>query len=230
MSPSVASIFQDRSSYEEAVVPRAGLFSRGKTNSLGGREGTLSRVGELMVDPARASIPPRACRVAAAAKGQSSWPFHIGAELRLLGGIPRPPANSSNNAIALSIGSSCALPSYGASRPVFRELISSVFISFVEAISGSRLDPHPHRSGRAPSDRGGGCESACRLHRYERLKLDRRVNLLLYLNRDWKEEYGGHLQLWDQEMKTCIKKVLPIFNRLVLFSSTDVSFHGHPTP
>jgi len=111
------------------------------------------------------------------------------------------------------------------------ELNSSVFISFVEAISGVKgliPDPHMVGGGLHQIERGGLLKVHADFNRYERLKLDRRVNLLLYLNRDWKEEYGGHLQLWDQEMKTCIKKVLPIFNRLVLFSSTDVSFHGHP--
>ncbi len=61
-------------------------------------------------------------------------------------------------------------------------------------------------------------------------QLDRRLNLLLYLNKDWKEEYGGHLQLWDKEMKNCEQKILPIFNRVALFSTTETSWHGHPDP
>jgi hypothetical protein len=54
--------------------------------------------------------------------------------------------------------------------------------------------------------------------------------LLLYLNRDWKEEYGGNLELWTRDMSRCIKRVLPVFNRCVVFSTTDFSFHGHPDP
>jgi hypothetical protein len=67
-------------------------------------------------------------------------------------------------------------------------------------------------------------------NRHTRLQLDRRLNLLCYLNRDWREEYGGHLELWDREMKACVKRILPVFNRCVVFSTTDFSYHGHPDP
>ena len=60
------------------------------------------------------------------------------------------------------------------------------------------------------------------------LRLDRRINVLIYLNKDWKEEYGGHFELWDREVKRAEKKILPIFNRCAIFSTTSVSFHGHP--
>ena len=60
------------------------------------------------------------------------------------------------------------------------------------------------------------------------MKLDRRLNILIYLNHNWKENNGGHLELWDKEMKNCEKKVLPIFNRMVIFSTTDFSYHGNP--
>src|SRR5262249_10915505 len=59
---------------------------------------------------------------------------------------------------------------------------------------------------------------------------DRRLNLLVYLNRDWNDEYGGHLELWDPSMTRCVHKILPVFNRCVVFSTTDRSYHGHPTP
>jgi hypothetical protein len=52
----------------------------------------------------------------------------------------------------------------------------------------------------------------------------------LYLNKDWHEEYGGHLQLWDREVTHCEAKVLPIFNRMMIFGTTDFTFHGHPDP
>ena len=59
----------------------------------------------------------------------------------------------------------------------------------------------------------------------------RRINVLLYLNEDWKEEYGGSFELWktDQQYSTIdyIKKVVPQFNRMAIFSVTDISIHGH---
>jgi hypothetical protein len=60
--------------------------------------------------------------------------------------------------------------------------------------------------------------------------LDRRLNAILFLNRDWREEYGGHFELWKEDMSACCRRVLPDFNRLVVFSTTDTSYHGHPDP
>ena len=60
--------------------------------------------------------------------------------------------------------------------------------------------------------------------------LDRRVNLLLYLNKNWKDSYGGHLELWDKNMKECFNKVKPEFNTMVIFNTNDFSNHGHPDP
>jgi hypothetical protein len=58
----------------------------------------------------------------------------------------------------------------------------------------------------------------------------RRVNLLLYLNPNWQESYGGQLELWDKEAKHCVRKILPVANRCVVFSTDPDSFHGHPLP
>lgn len=63
--------------------------------------------------------------------------------------------------------------------------------------------------------------------------LTRVLNVLFFLNKDWKDEYGGHLELWSLDdngkLKVC-KKVKPVFNRLVIFNTSNKSFHGHPHP
>lgn len=59
--------------------------------------------------------------------------------------------------------------------------------------------------------------------------LDRRINVLWYLNPGWKEEWEGHLELWTKE-KEPHTKVLPSMNRLVIFNTTEESWHGHPVP
>jgi Rps23 Pro-64 3,4-dihydroxylase Tpa1-like proline 4-hydroxylase len=59
--------------------------------------------------------------------------------------------------------------------------------------------------------------------------LDRRINLLIYMNPDWKEEYGGHLCLYDEKIDAITKKILPILNRCVIFLTPD-NIHGHPYP
>ena len=59
-------------------------------------------------------------------------------------------------------------------------------------------------------------------------KLDRRINLLIYMNPEWKEEYNGSLCMCDKENKNCVKKILPILNRCVIFNTSNKSIHGHP--
>jgi hypothetical protein len=58
----------------------------------------------------------------------------------------------------------------------------------------------------------------------------RRVNLLLYLNPAWESDWGGALELWDRSMTRCVTKVAPIGNRMLLFSTDEYSYHGHPDP
>ena len=62
------------------------------------------------------------------------------------------------------------------------------------------------------------------------LALERRMNLIVYLNKDWREEFGGALELWDQTIENCVAKVVPAFNRAVIFETGDKSYHGHPNP
>ena len=59
-------------------------------------------------------------------------------------------------------------------------------------------------------------------------KLDRRINLLIYMNPNWKDEYNGHLWLCTQSDMVCIEPISPILNRAVVFSTTNSSIHGHP--
>jgi len=60
--------------------------------------------------------------------------------------------------------------------------------------------------------------------------LYRRVNVLLYLNEDWQASWGGHLELWGENNTRYDHRILPIFNRVTIFSVTDDAYHGHPLP
>lgn len=56
--------------------------------------------------------------------------------------------------------------------------------------------------------------------------LYRRINLLLFLNDGWQEEWGGKLELWNQDVSECAHSLMPLLNRLVMFETSDISFHG----
>lgn len=58
----------------------------------------------------------------------------------------------------------------------------------------------------------------------------RRLNAILYFNDDWEDAWGGHLELWDAKMGQQVQKIAPIGNRLVVFSTSEQSWHGHPEP
>jgi Rps23 Pro-64 3,4-dihydroxylase Tpa1-like proline 4-hydroxylase len=116
---------------------------------------------------------------------------------------------------------------------LIHHLNSSRFIRFLEALTGIDClvpDPHLEGGGLHQIERGGFLKVHADFNLHKKLKLDRRLNVLLYLNKDWADEYGGNLELWTQEMDRCVKKISPIFNRCVVFNTTDFSFHGHPEP
>ena len=62
------------------------------------------------------------------------------------------------------------------------------------------------------------------------LNMLRKVNLIVYLNESWKEEWGGDLEIWDKSMTKLCKSVSPVFNRAVIFRTDMESNHGHPHP
>jgi 2OG-Fe(II) oxygenase superfamily len=112
-------------------------------------------------------------------------------------------------------------------------LNSHLFLEFLEDLSGIQgLIPDPYLSGGGLHmiPRGGRLAVHADFNRHRELNLDRRLNLLVYLNFDWKAEWGGALELWDKDVKRKEKSYLPIANRMVVFSTTDTAFHGHPDP
>ena len=112
---------------------------------------------------------------------------------------------------------------------LFRALKSNEFRNFLERVSGiSPLYSDPLYAGAGAHFAAPG--SRLDLHSDFNMEygMHRRVNTFLYLNEDWREEYGGHLQLWDRNMTTCVQRILPTWSRFVAFSSTDFTWHGHP--
>ena len=91
-------------------------------------------------------------------------------------------------------------------------------------------DPYFTGGGLNESSKGGLLDVHIDGNYHDASGLNRRVNAILFLNPDWKEEWGGHFGLYDDQGKKCIKKVLPTFNRLLVFDTSDISFHGLPDP
>jgi Rps23 Pro-64 3,4-dihydroxylase Tpa1-like proline 4-hydroxylase len=116
-------------------------------------------------------------------------------------------------------------------RHILWEMQSQAFILFLEKLTGiTNLLPDPRLLGGGTHQTlpGGLLRIHADFNKHRIYDLDRRLNLLLYLNDDWHDEYGGHLELWDRELTACQKRVLPISKRLVLFSTGSDTWHGHP--
>lgn len=120
-----------------------------------------------------------------------------------------------------------------ATRRFIEELNAAPFLGFLEQLTGiDHLVPDPHLDGGGVHQIGNG--GFLKVHTdfnwHRKLKLHRRINILIYLNPGWQDEWNGHLELWDRDMKACRQRIAPIFNRMVVFSTTDHSYHGHPDP
>lgn len=119
--------------------------------------------------------------------------------------------------------------------PLIRELLwemnSGEFISFLEELTGIKgLIPDPKLQGAGVHQilPGGhlGVHVDFTEHRY--YKLSRRLNVLLYLNEDWQDDYGGHLELWNEKVSRCERRIRPLIGRCVIFNTDKRSWHGHP--
>jgi hypothetical protein len=118
-------------------------------------------------------------------------------------------------------------------RLLLYHLNSITFLDFLSRVTGIPnliADPSFEGGGLHQIVRGGKLGVHADFNKHRLYGLDRRLNLLLYLNKNWREEYGGHLQLWDRDMTRCEAKVAPLFNRVLIFSTTDFTYHGHPDP
>ncbi len=116
-------------------------------------------------------------------------------------------------------------------REVLRQLNAAPCLRFLEELTGiADLIPDVDFEGGGlhQIERGGFVKVHLDSNKHPRYPLARRINLLLYLNRDWRDEYRGHLELWDEQMTRCVRSILPVFNRCVIFNTNNVSYHGHP--
>jgi hypothetical protein len=154
----------------------------------------------------------------------------------ILGEFPQPGAirwQTFDNDREIKLASAVESSFGPATRLLLYHLNSITFLDFLSVVTGiANLIPDPAFEGGGLHQivRGGKLGIHADFNKHRAYGLDRRLNLLLYLNKDWRDDYRGHLQLWNREMTECQAKILPIFNRVVVFGTTDFTYHGHPDP
>jgi hypothetical protein len=118
-------------------------------------------------------------------------------------------------------------------RHVMHGFNSGVFVSFVEKLTGfSGLVPDPwyHGCGLHSTGRGGRLMIHADASRHPNPKFDQILNMIYYVTPGWQEEWGGHLEMWDEEVTRCVHKITPEFNSALIFFTGSKCFHGHPHP
>jgi len=134
-----------------------------------------------------------------------------------------------NNEVKLASRNEMEFGSF--TRHFIHLLNSRPFLDFLEHLTGIKnLIPDPSLEGGGLHQilRGGLLKVHADFNKHPATGLDRRLNVLIYLNKDWEEAYGGHFELWDKNMEKAEVKILPLFNRMAIFSTTSYSYHGHP--
>lgn len=118
------------------------------------------------------------------------------------------------------------------------ELITPKFLLFLEKLTGIEgliPDPYFRGGGIHQIEKGGKLDIHIDFNIHPKLKLTRRLNVIIFLNENWKEEWNGDFQVWSGHIENnkhvldeLKDKIYPIFNRLVVFSTSEKSYHGHP--
>ncbi len=123
------------------------------------------------------------------------------------------------------------LPTY--TKNLFYALNSKPFLLFLEdmtGIGGLIPDPYFIGAGIHRTLNGGHLDIHADFNLHPHLKVERRLNVLIYLNRGWQEEWGGSFEVWDKQMTKKEASFVPTFNRMVCFSTASDTFHGNPEP
>lgn len=123
------------------------------------------------------------------------------------------------------------LPLY--TRAVFQALNSQAFLRFLEEMTGiPQLIPDPYFKGAGihRTSNGGYLGVHADFNMHKQMYLERRLNVLVYLNPDWQPEYGGAFEIWTDDMKTRVAQFPPFMNRMCCFSTSSNSYHGNPEP
>jgi hypothetical protein len=110
---------------------------------------------------------------------------------------------------------------YALACPEFLELLS-----YVMDIPHLLADDQLVGGGIHQTGKRGHLDVHIDFNYIEERQLHRRLNILIYFNPDWKEEWGGNIELWDKQVKVCHHSFAPIFNRCIVFATSEISYHG----
>ncbi len=128
-----------------------------------------------------------------------------------------------------------ALQSIGSTYRIADEMISSQpfldWVGAVTSIDGLQYDPDYFGGGTHESRDGQELDPHVDFNRHPKTRAHRRLNLIVYLNKDWEDSWGGAIELHSNPRDADTNKIrsyAPIFNRAIIFETNEYSWHGFP--
>ncbi|HZE91648.1 MAG TPA: 2OG-Fe(II) oxygenase [Rhizobacter sp.] len=125
-------------------------------------------------------------------------------------------------------------PVLGPASSLYFSLVnSSWFVNFLSSIMGIPnliADQQLYGGGLHESRNGGKFGIHRDFDRHANTGLTNELSIITYLNKNWDPEWGGALELWDQDKSQSVQKIQPEFGRSIVMKHGAHSFHGHPKP
>ena len=118
-------------------------------------------------------------------------------------------------------------------KKIIEFFYSAKFIKILEKkfnLKNVEPDWNLHGGGMHESFKGGYLKVHSDFIYRRKSKLKRVLNILIYLNSNWEKEWGGSIELWDKDMKSAKKSIIPTLNNVVIFRTDTISNHGFPDP
>ncbi len=119
-------------------------------------------------------------------------------------------------------------------HPIFsevrKEIMSPEFAKWMEQVTGIQgvfVTDDNLGTGLHQGSNGSFLDIHVDFNIHHVKNVHRRLNMLVYLNRDWKEEYGGGMEMWNADMTKMEKIVMPHLNRVLIFETSNISYHGY---
>ena len=116
-------------------------------------------------------------------------------------------------------------------KDIFYLLSSDIMIKKLRILTGINdleYDEFLHGAGLHAHPRGGKLAIHLDYEKHPISGKERRINIILYVSKNWKEEWNGHTELWNKDISKCVIKSPVIYNSAFIFKTNDISWHGLP--